>query len=101
MGGGASSGFRSLSLIPLRPPSPASSELTAQSSHLLPPKKPSLQEKAVGCAHTQGCLLYVKCFIWGLLGTLRVRVLRVPGDGPPFSVHWACFVRRKVALTKV
>lgn len=54
MGWEASSGFRGVSLIPLRSPSLASSERRNKQPSP-PPQKPTLQEKAVGHARTQNC----------------------------------------------
>lgn len=93
-------GFQGVSLTSLGAPNLVSSEIQKQnkSSQFPQPKKkkkPTLQEKAVGCAHTQDCLLCVKCspgVSWELCVARCRASLR---KGLPFSVHWALSVRRK------
>lgn len=59
-----------VSLIPLRSPSLASSELRNKQPSP-PPQKPTLQEKAVGHARTQNFVVYVQCFILVYPGNCR------------------------------
>lgn len=98
MGWEASSGFRGVSLIPLRSPSLASSELRNKQPSPAP-QKPTLQEKAAGHACTQNFAVYVKCFILVYPGNSAGQGAK--GEGPSLlGVHWALFVQRKVVLTK-
>lgn len=79
-------GFGGVSLIFLGAPNLVSLETQKQnrSSHFPKKKtktrKPTLQEKVVGCVHTQDRAVGHRVS-WGLLGALWGPVLRVPGEG--------------------